>query len=101
MLYIVNNVPEPLNFHCDDMTQRTIQNAKNLLMCGMGELPYDRYRGFDMSLYDLPMEQFKFELLPELDRLMMWEPDVTVVDADAERMENGFVVITMTIEVRE
>ena len=74
--YQITNQPSPIDFECnDDIILRTIQNAKNLLMCKMGEIPYDRYRGFDPALYDLPIQDFQEALLPELDRVMLWEPD--------------------------
>lgn len=80
--YQITNQPAPIDFECnDDIIARTIQNAKNLLMCKMGEVPYDRYRGFNPALFDLPMQQFEERLLPELDRVMLWEPDVEIVGA--------------------
>ena len=44
--YQIDNVAAPINFQESDIVLRTLQNAKNLLMCQMGEVPYDRYRGF-------------------------------------------------------
>lgn len=97
--YQIDNVASPINFQEGDIILRTLQNAKNLLMCRMGEVPYDRYRGFDPALYDLPIDELRVELLPELDRVMMWEPDVEVVDAEATLLENGDVYIKVIIEV--
>lgn len=98
--YTINNQPAPVDFECNnDLLQRTLQNCKNLLMTHMGEVPYDRYRGFDPSLYDLPMQELNENLVPELDRVMMWEPDAEVVDAQAVLNENGECVITMTVEI--
>lgn len=97
--YQIDNVASPIDFQEDDIIARTLQNAKNLLMCQMGEVPYDRYRGFDASLYDLPMQDFGNELLPELDRVMMWEPDVEVVDAEAKLMDDGSIYIKAIIDV--
>lgn len=97
--YQIDNVASPINFQEDDIILRTLQNSKNLLMCRMGEVPYDRYRGFDPALYDLPIDELRVELLPELDRVMMWEPDVEVVDAEATLLENGDVYIKVIIEV--
>lgn len=98
--YIITNQPDPIDFECnDDIITRTLQNAKNLLMCRMGEVPYDRYRGFDSALYDLPIHQLKEKLLPELDRIMLWEPDVEVIDADCSMDENGEILIEATIEI--
>ena len=97
--YQITNQPSPIDFECnDDIILRTIQNAKNLLMCKMGEIPYDRYRGFDPALYDLPIQDFQEALLPELDRVMLWEPDAEVVDASCELDKDGNIIIYATIE---
>lgn len=98
-LYQIDNVASPIDFQTTDIVKRTLQNAKNLLMCRMGEIPYDRYRGFDPDLYDMPMDEMETELLPELDRLMMWEPDVEVEDAEATLLPNGQVYIKAIIDV--
>ena len=98
--YQITNQPAPIDFECnDDIIARTIQNAKNLLMCKMGEVPYHRYRGFNPALFDLPMQQFEERLLPELDRVMLWEPDVEIVGATCDQDENGSIIITATIEI--
>lgn len=97
--YQIDNIASPIGWQEDDIVQRTLQNAKNLLMCRMGEVPYDRYAGFDPTLFDLPIEELRTELLPELDRVMMWEPDVEVVDAEATLLETGEIYIKVIIEV--
>lgn len=98
--YTIDNQSEPIDFECnDEPTRRTIQNCKNLLMTRMGEIPYDRYRGFDPTLYDLPLAEMNEVLMPELDRVMMWEPDAEVVDAEATLNEKGECVITATVEI--
>ena len=97
--YIITNRPEPIDFEIrDEPLRRTIQNAKNLLMTQMGEVPYDRYRGFDPALYHLPIEQMRFELMAELDRVMLWEPGVEVVSATAVSDETLGVLITVVID---
>ena len=97
--YQIDNVASPIDFQENDIIRRTLQNAKNLLMCHMGEVPFDRYRGFDPGLYDLPIEDLRDELLPELDRVMIWEPDVEVVDAEATLLKDGSVYIKVIVEV--
>lgn len=98
--YQITNQPALIDFECnDDIILRTIQNAKNLLMCKMGEIPYDRYRGFDPALYDLPIQDFQEALLPELDRVMLWEPDAEVVDASCALDKDGNIIIYATIEI--
>lgn len=97
--YQIDNIASPIDWQEDDIIQRTLQNAKNLLMCRMGEVPYDRYIGLDPYLYDLPIGELRTELLPELDRVMMWEPDVEVVDAEATLLDDGSIYIKVIIEV--
>lgn len=98
--YTITNQPEPIDYKCwEDPIKRTLQSAKNLLMCRMGEVPYDRLRGFDQTLYELPLQKMQEVLLPELDRVMAWEPDVEVVDATCSLTETGGVLITVTIEI--
>lgn len=98
--YVIDNLPSSIDFQESDIILRTIQNAKNLIMCRMGEVPYDRYRGFNPALFDLPFPEFENELLPELDRVLMWEPDAEVVDADATMMEDGNIYIQVTINIQ-
>lgn len=97
--YQIDNLQSPIDFQEDDVIKRTLQNAKNLLMCHLGEVPYDRCRGFDPELFDLPIEQLRAELLPELDRTMAWELDVEVVDAEATLLDNGQVYIKAILEI--
>lgn len=98
--YIITNQAAPIDFECNsEIINRTLQNAKNLLMCRKGEVPYDRYRGFDQALYDLPIKQLQERLLPELDRIMLWEPDVEVIDANCSMLENGEILIEATVEI--
>lgn len=97
--YQIDNIASPIDFQEDDVILRAVQNAKNLLMCRMGEVPYDRYRGIDPALFDLPITELQTELLPELDRLMLWEPDVEVADAEATLLDDGSVYIKVILEV--
>ena len=97
--YQIDNIPSPINFQQDDLILRTLQNAKNLLMCRMWEVPYERFCGLDPSIFDLPIDQMRTELLPELDRVMIYEPDVQVVDAEATLLEDGSTYIKVIVEV--
>ena len=98
-LYQIDNIPSPIDFQGSDLVKRTLQNAKNLLMCHKGEVPYDRMRGFDPALYDLPIATLRQRLVPELDRVMAWEPDVDVTDAEATLLEGGSVYIKVILDV--
>lgn len=98
--YQINNIPSPIEFESEgSVLRRTLQNCKNLLMTKMGEVPYDRYRGFDPAMLHLPITELRDGLMTELDRLMLWEPDAEVVEATADMDENGETVITMTVEI--
>ena len=99
--YIIDNVQSPIDFQETDALKRTLQNAKNLLMCKMGEVPYDRLLGFNPALFDLPWEDMLDELLPELDRVMAAQNGISVEDAEASRLEDGSAYIRVTIEIEE
>lgn len=99
-LYQIDNIPSPIDLQEKDLVQRTLQNAKNLLMCKKGEVPYDRSRGFNPALYDLPIQDLRRELMPELDRIMIWEPDISVVSAEATLLKDGSVYIKAIVNVK-
>lgn len=101
MQYVIDNLPAEIDWETGSTgPQRTLQNAKNLLMCRTGEVPYDRSRGYDDAINDLPLEQMKEELMPMLDRLMMYEPDAEVVDAEVLTTANG-THIKVTLEISD
>ena len=98
--YIIDNVDAPIDFQEADIVKRALQNAKNLLMCHMGEVPYNRYRGFDPTLYDLPMPMLRAELMPMLDRMMMLEPDIEVVSAEATQLPDMSTYIRVIVNCK-
>lgn len=98
-LYQIDNISSPIDFETTDPLRRTLQNAKNLLMCKIGEVPYSRYRGFDYSLFDLPIDELNEDLLPELDMVMTLEPDVEVEDAEATLLPDGSTYIKVVLEI--
>ena len=98
-LYQIDNIASPIDFETTDPLRRTLQNAKNLLMCKMGEVPYSRSRGFDYGLFDLPVDELNTELLPELDMVMTLEPDVEVEDAEATLLPDGSTYIKVILEI--
>lgn len=99
-LYTIDNRPRPIDFECNnDILRRTLQNAKNLIMCQMGEVPYDRMRGINPALFDLGIAEANEQILPEIDRVLGWEPDAKAVSANVLIDENGETVITVVIEV--
>jgi len=98
-VYVIDNRPTPIDYEVKSEALRAVQNAKNLLMTRRGEVPYDRMRGFDWSLFDLPAEEFQDLLLPELDRALLWEPDAEIVDARHYHDDKGTLIIEAEIEV--
>ena len=99
--YQIDNLPSPIDFQEHDRTRRILQNVKNLLLCRRGEVPYDRYRGFNQELLDLPITELRKRLLPELDRTMRWEPEVEVVSAEASMLPGGQTYIKVIVEIEE
>ncbi|MBP3541807.1 MAG: hypothetical protein J6K72_08385 [Clostridia bacterium] len=100
--YWITNEPVDIPFEeCGEATARVVQNAKNLIMAKRGEVPYDRSRGFDPELFDLPLPELNERLLPELDRVMIWEPAVEVVKAEASIRDTGETLLRVLIEVEE
>lgn len=82
------------------LVRRTVQEtAKNLLLCRMGEIPYDDTGDLTTDFLTCRQKEFDEALLPELDRVMMWEPDVEVVSAKATRQTDGSTRLEVVIEV--
>lgn len=100
--YVINNIPGEIDFETGtDGIIRAVKRAKNLLLTRMGEIPYDRKRGFNRSLYDLPLGEFQSRLMEELDRVMLWEPYVEVVSASIIRNDYTQVYFEVVIDVAE
>lgn len=98
--YIVNNIPGEIDFSGGKTrVDRIVQNVKNLLLTRMGEVPYDRQRGFDRNLYDLPLNEFRDILMEELDRVLLWEPYAEAVSARILRTDETQVYFEVTIEI--
>ena len=77
--YEITNEQKPIEFEGLGEVKRIVQNCKNLLMTRLGEVPFDRLRGFNWALFDLPAEEFRTRLLPEVDRVLLWEPRAEAV----------------------
>lgn len=99
-LYTIDNRPTPIDFECNDnIVRRTLQNVKNLIMCQMGEVPYDRMRGINPMLFDLGTVEANAQLMPEIDRVLAWEPDAKAISASAVLDESGGTIITVVVEI--
>ena len=101
MEFEITNQPGTVEFVPDaDRVRRRAANAKNLLMTRRGEIPYDRARGFDASLYDLPIAKLREKLPAEMDRLMLWEPAASVRRCSAEELPGGGTLIRCVVDVK-
>lgn len=100
MKYTIDNIASPIDFQEQDIVKRALQNAKNLLMCRMGEVPYHRVVGFNPALFDLPIGLLRSELMPELDRIMIVEPDIEVVSAEATLLPDMSTYIKVTVNCK-
>lgn len=101
-MYEITSEPGPLDFECttaSDIVQRTIRNAKNLIMLRMGEIPYDRQRGLNPAIFDLPYDEAEALIVQELDRVMLWEPDAEVVEGWIALDDDGEAIIHCVIEI--
>lgn len=102
-LYEITSEKMPLDFECtvsNDIIERTLRNVKNLIMLRKGEIPYDRQRGLDQAIFDLPYIEANTALLPELDRCLLWEPDAEVYDGWLEIEDDGETVVHCVVDVR-
>lgn len=99
-IYEINNVPADIPFEDAGKNGllRTLSNAKNLMMLRTGEVPYDRTRGIDARIYDMPIVRAREIIVQELDRVFLDEPFVEVVDATIELDEDSQMIITARIE---
>jgi len=101
-MYEITSEPSELDIECtqaNDMVQRTIRNAKNLITLRMGEIPYDRQRGLNPAVFDLPYDEAEAAIVQELDRCLLWEPDAEVVEGWIELRDEGEAIVHCVIEV--
>ena len=99
MPYIVTNAQEPIDFSPENETERILQNVKNLLRCKMGEVPFDRLRGYDPTIMDRPRTEIDGPMMREIDKVLMWEPRARMVKAECELLTDGETLITVTVDV--
>lgn len=100
-VYEITTEPTGIDFSGgENATMRILQNVKNLLMTRIGEIPYDRQRGFRYQLLDLPETELRDELLPEIDRVLLWEPNAEALDAWITATSES-IVIHCTVDIDE
>ena len=69
-LYEITSEPADLDFECtviSNIIDRTLRNVKNLISCRKGEVPFDRQRGLDPAIFDLPYFEANALIVRELD----------------------------------
>lgn len=97
--YVIDSRPAPVQFEVEDALGRTLQNVKNLLMCRMGEVPYDRKRGVDPTIYDMSITDTNSIILQEITRVLGWEPGARALSAAVTLDDNGETIITVVAEI--
>ncbi len=101
-LYMITNDATDINFEeSRDTVSRVLQNCHNLLMTHRGEIPFDRRRGLDPAIYDMPYENVMEVLMRELSRVMVWEPRAIVQEARTELRDDGTMRITCILNINE
>lgn len=106
-IYTISNRPAAIQWEISpsDWVMRTLQNCKNLLMTRMGDVPYDRYRGLDSAIYDMPISEVRARLHEEIERVLLWEPDAEVVAVrcrPAAETESGIsILIEVDVNINE
>ncbi len=101
-LYKITNDSTDINFEEDrENVNRVLQNCHNLLMTEMGEIPFDRRRGLNPAIFEMPYEDVKEVLQGELSRVMVWEPRAKVQSARAEMRDDGTMRIVCVLNINE
>lgn len=102
MQYRVSNTRSEIDFECGrNGDKRILQNVHNLLMTMMGEVPFDRMRGVYGGIYDMSAPDADGVILPLLDAVMTYEPRVSVIETDTQNDDEGNLIITLTVEIKE
>ena len=98
----ISTADSAIDTEATEYRRRTIANAQNLLRLQKGEMPYDRMRGVDPTLYDMTISQAQDVILPEVTRVLAWEPDIHVLAArirPAGDGADGAFIIEADVEV--
>lgn len=80
------------------------QCAENLLRIVRGEVPYDRVRGIDGSIVDMPEDDARIELEQDAKwNIENYEPRIAVeeTEIDAEIAENGDFKLSVNVTEAE
>lgn len=96
--FMIGTRPAPINWECKTQQERILQNAKNLLMTRMCEVPFDRLRGLNPGVYDKPIDYVRDHIPMEMRRLLAWEPNVELVGVEVTSGAEGTDFL-VTIEV--
>lgn len=80
-IYTIDTRAREIDFEATEYVGRTLENARNLLLLRMGEVPYDRMRGIAPALLELDYAAAQNLITQEVTRALGWEPDVRVLAA--------------------
>lgn len=98
---ITSRSGQSIDVETREYVARTLQNAKNLLCMRMGECPYDRKSGLDAGLLHMNAVQVQRYAFEEVQRVLRWEPDITLISARPVFAEDGTAYIEAKVSVKE
>ena len=98
--FIMDTSYAPINWEPKTIEERIAQNAKNLLMLRMGEVPYDRRRGLNRDVEHKPLKYVQDNITLEIGRVLGFEPDARVIRAEANHTPEGLRIVC-EVEVDE
>ncbi|WP_069997746.1 hypothetical protein [Cellulosilyticum sp. I15G10I2] len=101
MLYEIDTSQEfKLDWTAKD-TQRTLQNVRNLISTWRYEVAYDRTKGLDPNILDMPFDDAVALYVAEVYRLIeTYEPNATVQSVTPIGLDSfGNISLKVVIEV--
>ncbi len=93
MIYTMDTTHAPINWEPKTIGERIAQNAKNLLMMRMGEVPYDRMRGVNRNMEHKPLSFVQNRIMAEIGRVLRYEPNVRLLRAEVNQTPEGLRVV--------
>lgn len=98
---ITSQSGQTIDVNTREYVARTLQNARNLLCMHLGECPYDRKSGLDAGLLHMNAAQVRRYVFEEVQRVLRWEPDVTLISARPVFVDHETAYIEATVSIKE
>ncbi len=99
MDYIIGTARSPIDWNVRG-TARIAQNAQNLLCTWMYEVAYERTKGVDPRIVDLPFEQAKIKMKSEIYRVIgTYEPLAEIKDIFVDGTNIGDMRVEVALDI--